>query len=123
MACRIGPRASQVEISQVPPRPRPSQGTTNDEVPPGSCCIYQNFHEGQARVEIPNIELVIPKLASKTARDVRLQVTNVAALIHQMRWSDAHQPLEYSMPKGRSPVTHIKNFSPYPAMGIEGKHL
>ena len=79
-------------------------------MPPGSRSINQTAHKGQERIGIPNIELVIPKLASKAAGDVWLQVTDVATSVHQMRWSDAHQPLEYSLPEGRSPIIDIRKF-------------
>ena len=65
--------------------------------------------------------MIIPKLTSKITGDVLLQVTNAAASIHQMRWADAHQQLEHSLPEGRSPITYVEKFLAIPSTGDRGK--
>jgi len=56
----------------------------------------RSTHEGQVGVQITNVKLIIAELASKSGRDIRLQVADVSAPVHQMRRPNADLPLENS---------------------------
>ena len=85
-----------------------------DEVSPSSRTVNQAAHERQASVGVANVELGIPKLMSEAARDIWFQAAHVPAMIYQVGWPDADQPLEYTFFKRRYLISDIVEFFPVP---------